>query len=69
MPGYSHYPGEATPVAATVPPRLWCCASNNWTEVIERRLTQHAVAIPVLGWRLRVGTTGNLSLRILAIGS
>jgi hypothetical protein len=37
--------------------------------VIERRLTQHAVAIPALGWRLRVGTTANLSLRILAIVS
>ena len=27
-------------------------------------LTQRAVAIPALGWRLRVGATANLSLRI-----
>jgi hypothetical protein len=27
--------------------------------VIERRLTQYAVAIPALGWRLRVRTTAN----------
>jgi hypothetical protein len=54
----------ASPVAATVQQRLWSCTSNDWTEVIERRLTQHAVAIPALGWRLHVGATPNLSLRI-----
>ena len=31
---------------------------------LKRRLTQSAVAIPALGWRLRVGATANLSLRI-----
>jgi hypothetical protein len=41
------------PVAATVPEDLRCYASINWIEGVERLLTQRAVAIPALGWRLR----------------
>jgi hypothetical protein len=43
----------AAPVAATVLKRVWRSWSDNPHEGIERVVTQRAVAIPALGWRLR----------------